>query len=227
MIGFGCVVSSEDEFGRYALPGIERVAAPEDEVVVLRGRDCIYKAYNDILAQLSARSELEAVVLIHQDVEIIDDGFRAKVLEAVGQPRVGVVGVIGGVGMKSMAWWEGDLAIGSVRWEWLLGDEAPRRELHDEEEFQLHAIGRSGDVDSVDGLILILSPIATRTLRFDESLGPAFHGYDADICFTARHAGLRVIVAPIDVIHHHGIQAMTERRDWVEAQIKFARKWGL
>ena len=98
MIGFGCVVSSEDEYRQYALPGIERVTAPGDEVVVLRGRDCIYKAYNDILARLGGRPDLEAVVLVHQDVEIVDDDFRVKVLEAMGRPAAGVAGVIGGIG---------------------------------------------------------------------------------------------------------------------------------
>ncbi len=225
MIGFGCVISSEDEYRTYALPGIERSLEPGDAIVTPRGQSCIFRAYNEILARLGGNPELEATVLVHQDVEIADPGFRDKVRAACVEPGVGVVGVIGGIGVHSIAWWESDLAIGQVQWEWLLGD-AQRRALYKEEEFRLETVGRSGDVDSVDGLILILSPAATRTLRFDESLGPGFHGYDADICFQARAAGMKVKVADIDVIHHHEIRAMTEPEDWVEAQVRFARKWG-
>ncbi len=225
MIAFGCVVSSEDEYRDYAVPGIERVWEQDDELLVRRGQSCIFRAYNDILGELRGSEELEATVLIHQDVEIADPGFRDKVRAAVAEPLAGVVGVIGGIGVRSIAWWESEMAIGAVRWEWLLGDEH-RRTLFAEDEFRLETCGRTGEVDSVDGLILILSPVATQTLRFDEGIGPGFHGYDADICFQARQAGLKVTVADIDVIHHHEIRAMTEPEDWVEAQARFAGKWG-
>ncbi len=226
MIAYGCVVSSEDEFRTYAWPGLDRCMEPGDQLLIRKGESCIYRAYNDIIASVTARPELEALVLLHQDVEIVDPDFATKVRTAMAVPDAGVVGVIGGIGVRSMAWWESDLALGSVRWEWLLGDEE-RRGLYRDEEFRLETTGREGDVDSVDGLILMLSPVAVRTIRFDESLGPSFHGYDAEICFTARAAGLRVAVADIEVIHHHEIRAMTEPEDWVEAQTRFTRKWGL
>ena len=52
--------------------------------------------------------------------------------------------------------------------------------------------GSSGEVDMVDGYLLILSRWAINELRFDErDVGPGFHGYDADICFQARGGAAR------------------------------------
>ena len=48
-----------------------------------------------------------------------------------------------------------------------------------------------GEVDSVYGLLLALSPWAVRNLRFDESLGPRY-GHDFDLCAQARAAGRKV-----------------------------------
>jgi GT2 family glycosyltransferase len=62
--------------------------------------------------------------------------------------------------------------------------------------------GGAHDVDSVDGLLMVLSPWAVRTLRFDERSFHGFHGYDADICFQARAAGKRVVVEELAVVHH-------------------------
>ena len=45
-----------------------------------------------------------------------------------------------------------------------------------------------GEVETLDGFLLVLSPWAVRTLRFDESLGE-FHGYDLDFCLQVREAG--------------------------------------
>jgi 2-polyprenyl-3-methyl-5-hydroxy-6-metoxy-1,4-benzoquinol methylase len=54
----------------------------------------------------------------------------------------------------------------------------------------------------IDGLIMVLSPRAVQQLRFDEQTFTGFHGYDADICFQARRAGMRVVVDDLEVIHH-------------------------
>jgi 2-polyprenyl-3-methyl-5-hydroxy-6-metoxy-1,4-benzoquinol methylase len=62
--------------------------------------------------------------------------------------------------------------------------------------------GGTHDVDTVDGLMMVLSPWAVRNLRFDDARFTGFHGYDADFCFQARRAGRRVVVDDIDVIHH-------------------------
>ena len=47
-----------------------------------------------------------------------------------------------------------------------------------------------GEVDSIDGFVMVLSLWAVRNLRFDESLGK-LHGYDFDICMQAKAATRR------------------------------------
>ena len=50
------------------------------------------------------------------------------------------------------------------------------------------AYARTGEVDTVDGFVLVLSPWAVRNLRFDESLGQ-LHGYDFDFCLQVARGG--------------------------------------
>ena len=57
------------------------------------------------------RDDLEALVLLHQDAEIVDPDFCAKVRQALADPEVAIVGCAGAIGVRSIAWWEG-----SVTW---------------------------------------------------------------------------------------------------------------
>jgi hypothetical protein len=49
-------------------------------------------------------------VLLHQDAEIVDHAFCRKLREALRDPEVGVVGCVGALGVRSIAWWEGSVA---------------------------------------------------------------------------------------------------------------------
>ena len=85
-------------------------------------------------------------------------------------PGVGLVGCVGAVGVRSIAWWEasvtcasfinrydehggGDLP--SFSWAW---SDAP-------------AYARVGEVETLDGFVLVLSPWVVRNIRFDERAG--------------------------------------------------------
>ena len=130
----------------------------------------IFESYNALLDQAAERDDLEALVLVHQDAEIVDADFCAHVREALADPEVGVVGCVGAIGVRSIAWWEGSVSLASFvhrydehgggdlpafSWAW---DEAP-------------PYARIGEVDTLDGFLLVLSPWAVRNVRFDESLG--------------------------------------------------------
>ena len=71
----------------------------------------IFRNYNLIIEQVADRDDLEALVLIHQDAEIVDPDFCAKVRAALADPEVAIVGCAGAVDVRSIAWWEG-----SVTW---------------------------------------------------------------------------------------------------------------
>jgi hypothetical protein len=83
---------------------------------------------------------------------------------------------------------------------------------------------RLGEVDTLDGFLLVLSPWVVRNLRFDESLG-ALHGYDLDFCLQVREAGLKAVTADFRAIHHHSLELISEPATWIEAHVTLAEKW--
>jgi hypothetical protein len=213
MIAFGCSVASEDRWRRWAQPGIERVAEPDSLVIVERGKGSLQVRCNRALRHAAAHDDLEALVLLHEDTEIRDPEFMTKVREALADPSVAIVGPIGGRGARSIAWWLGSEPVGRVD----IPNIGPQ---------SLVTLGdgpASGEVDVVDGLMMVLSPWAVRELRFDEELSN-FHGYDVDICFQAIASGRRVLVAKLDVIHH-SFGGIGDREPWIRANVAFRRKW--
>ena len=73
----------------------------------------ISRSYNALLDRAAERDDLEALVLLHQDAEIVDDGLCAKVRAALRDPDVGVVGCAGALDVRSIAWWEGSVTLAS------------------------------------------------------------------------------------------------------------------
>jgi 2-polyprenyl-3-methyl-5-hydroxy-6-metoxy-1,4-benzoquinol methylase len=207
MIAFGVCVGDQDTFLRVAAPSIARVAEPDSPLADSTDNASIFTAYNEMLDVFAGHDDLEALVLLHEDVEIRDPHFLATVREALSDPDVAVVGVVGARGVRSLAWWEGD----------------PRGRC-EETRGLVDFGGGSHDVDVVDGLLLVLSPWAVRSLRFDEARFSGFHGYDADLCLQARCAGKRVRVVDLDVRHHtkggFGDVASYQRSD-----AAFTAKW--
>jgi hypothetical protein len=185
MIAFAVCVGSEEKYRRYAAPGIRLACEPDSIVAEVTTTESIFSAYNEVLEALAPRQDLEALVLLHEDTEIVDTAFCEKLRARLAQPGVAVVGAIGARGVTSLAWWEGKG----------YGRAIETRGVVD-------FGGGSHDVDSVDGLLMALSPWAVRELRFDEQSFTGFHGYDADICFQARAAGRRVVVEELALVHH-------------------------
>ena len=185
MIAFAACVASEEKYRRYAVPGLRLVTEPDSLVAEVTTDRSIFEAYNEVLEALGDRPDLEALVLLHEDTEIVDPDFCAKVRHRLADPGVGVIGVAGARGVGSLRWWEGETR-GRVR----------------ETRGLIDWGGGVHDVDTVDGLMLVLSPWVAANLRFDAERFTGFHGYDADLCFQARAAGRRVVVDDLAVIHH-------------------------
>jgi hypothetical protein len=206
MIAYGCCVGSWDKFQQHVLP---RVDGP---TVALSGQTSICAAYNAILDAHRPRRP-DAVVLLHDDLEITDPDFEAKVLAAVAEPDVALVGVCGGRGRSTLSWWESPC----------IGHQMTDSGLID---FDADAPGpREGDVAFIEGSLMVFSPWAVENLRFDLRY-PAFLGYD-DVCLTALDKGRRVVVRTIDTHHHSTIGFKSEaiRDMWDEAEAIFQRKW--
>lgn len=205
---FGICVGDPSRYESTALPSIRRAAAGADLVLAGTGEHGLCRAYNEFVEEARRRPDCAALVLLHDDVELLDPDFRTKALAAVADPSVGIAGVIGGSGLRDHAWWRARRTAGFV-----LESRGP-----------IVMGPRQADVDVVDGLLLIVAPAAFRTLGFDEARFPSFHGYDVDYCLQARDAGLRVVVTGIDVSHHPK-GGYGDKEAWRTAGEVLAEKW--
>jgi hypothetical protein len=200
-VGYGVCVGSWEKLYLNVAP---RVRGP---LFALSGQTQLTVAYNTILDAYRGR-DLEAVVLLHDDLEITDPHAEPKFLDALTDPDVALVGVCGGKGDKTLAWWTSET----------VGHQMTDSGMLDFGE-------RTGDVAFIEGSIMVFSPWAIENLRFDERY-PGFLGYD-DVCLTARAAGKRVTVVDVDTHHHStvGFKSPAIAAAWDVAEEIFQEKW--
>jgi len=224
MIAFGCAITDEDKYVKYALAGIDRIKEPDTEILAYVSVGSIFRNYNLLLDQAKKRGGYEALILIHQDAEITDPDFLAKVRQSLSGPDVAIVGCAGAVDVRNIAWWEGSVRWASYthRFEELGGGDIPALSWVPE---HVPVYAELGEVDSVDGFVMAFSPWAIENLRFDESIGGGLHGYDFDISMQARAAGKKVVVADLKVIHHHSLQVISDESGWIQAHMTLTEKW--
>jgi hypothetical protein len=223
VIAFASAITKPAVYARCAEPGIRRAAEPDSEVLAGPATGSIFASYNGILDAAGAREDLEALVLVHQDTEIVDADMCVKVREALSDPDVALVGCVGAIGVRSIAWWEGSVTLASFvnRYQEHGGGDLPAFSWAWED---APAYARVGEVETVDGFLMVLSPWAVRNVRFDESLS-AFHGYDLDYCLQLREAGRKVVTADFRAIHHRPLEMLPDQDEWVEAHVNVAEKW--
>jgi GT2 family glycosyltransferase len=209
VIAFAACVAQPEVFSTRALPGLRRVAEPGFTFAELSTTTSILEAYNEALDHFSAEADLEALVLLHEDTELLDPEFGTLVRAALADPDVAVVGAVGARNVTSLAWWDGEMAGGVLETRGRID----------------HGYART-DVEAVDGLLMVLSPWAVRNLRFDAATYTGFHAYDVDFCFAARAAGKRVEVTPLTIMHHTK-GGYGDKTAWDEANRRFQAKWGL
>jgi hypothetical protein len=219
LIAFGTCIVDPAAYIRYARAGIQSAAEPGAPVFAFEAVGSVCRSNNLLLDAAAAHDELEALVLVDENVTLQSPGLGATLRAAFADPDVAVVGCVGATGVRSIAWWEGRISRGPVR-----------QRHHDHGGGELDAFGWTdvdpppATVDTVDGRLMALSPWAVRELRFDEELALGF-GYDLDFCLRVRAAGRRVVTAPIAATLHHPLELVPDRELWVEAHIRFAEKW--
>ena len=223
MIVFGSAVTKPAVYQRCAQRGIRLASEPDSVVLPLTSIGSIFESYNALLDRAAEIDDLEALVLVHQDAEIVDADFSQTVRGVLRDPGVGLIGCVGAIGVRSIAWWEGSVSLASFihryddhgggdlpAFSWIWGDAPP--------------YARTGEVDTVDGFLMVLSPWVVRNLRFDEGLG-ALHGYDFDFCLQVRAAGKKVVTADFRAVHNHSLQPFSDPETWISAHIQVAEKW--
>ncbi|MEA2293952.1 MAG: hypothetical protein QOE86_1591 [Solirubrobacteraceae bacterium] len=224
MIAFAASITDGEMYRKAAEPGIELAREPDSVVLATASAGSIFRSYNLILDQAAQLEDLEALVLLHQDAEIASPDACATIRRTLAaDPDVGVIGVVGAVGVRTIAWWEGSVTWASFthRYSELGGGEQPALTW---DTADLPAFAKTGEVDTVDGFVLVLSPWVVRNVRFDESLGQ-LHGYDFDFCLSVREAGRKVVTADFRVIHHHSLDLVSNPETWLAAHERLAEKW--
>jgi hypothetical protein len=219
MIAFGCSIITPHVYGEHAKPGIELAAELDSKVLAHAASGSIARSYNLMFEAAAALDGLEALVLVHEDAEIVDREICSKLRRAFSDPAVAVVGCVGATRVRDIAWWDGDVTWNSApyRYRELGGGELLLRSPDDPQPVP-------GEVDTVYGVMLAFSAWAVRGLRFDESIG-MLHGYDFDICRKARLAGRKVIAADIELAHHHPLDLVSQIEIWVAAHMRAAELW--
>lgn len=210
----GCV-ASPDAFENIAMRGIR--ASIDEDVVLVPQTDVASMAegYNAILDEARSVDDLEGVVLLHEDVELRAEDLLGRLRRALADPKVGLIGVIGARGVRTLEWWTAE-RIGRAAWNAGGGIRA--------ENFS--PARWPADVDCVDGMFMVLSPWVARTLRFDTRY-EGFHAYDVDFAFTVRDAGKRVVVDAIDLHHHRdALSPFADRLGFLGNDIRWRAKWG-
>jgi hypothetical protein len=218
MFALGCSIIMPDVYERCARPGIERVREDDSVVLAHAASGSVARSFNLMLDRAVGLDGLEALVLQHEDAEILDPDFCSRVRSVLADPDVAVVGCVGSRGATDIAWWDGEVTWNSAPYhhgELGGGDLA----------FGIGPGQAPGEVDTLYGVLLVLSPWAVANLRFDESIG-MLHGYDFDICRKAREAGRKVMTANLSVAHHHSLDLVTQIEIWVGAHMRAADVWG-
>jgi hypothetical protein len=201
VIGYGSCVGSWEKLRRNVLPWVG-----DKPLFALSGQTQLTVAYNTILDAYRNRG-MSAVILLHDDLEIVDPDAEKKFLAAIDDD-VALVGVCGGKGDQTLAWWESEKVGHQVTDSGLL-DFGPRE----------------GDVAFIEGSVMVFSPWAVQNLRFDPRY-PGFLGYD-DVCLAARERGKRVTVVDVTTHHHStvGFKSAAIKQSWDTAEAIFQAKW--
>lgn len=200
---YGCVTNSLERVQRYVLPRVG-----DRELTLLWNQTSMSYAYNRVLDSYETNPP-DALILVHDDLEITDPDAEAKFLDALGRPDVGIVGVAGGYEVTGLAWWNARTR------GYQMIDSGP-----------LVFDSPCGYVQSLEGSVMVFGHWAITHLRFDEAF-TGFHGYDHIGTETLTH-GKRVYVTNV-VTHHHtslGFKSQASAVEWARADELFRQRYG-
>lgn len=205
-VAYGSCVGAWGRFSRNVVASIP-AGRP---LIGLQGTASIAAGYNQILDAYRDK-DYEAVILVHDDLEILDPDTEEKFLKALAEPDVALVGVAGGKGRDSLLWWNSET----------VGHQATDSGL-------LDFGARTGDVAFLEGSIIAFSPWAVGNLRCDERYTDFRSGWD-DVCLHALDAGKRNLVVDVDTHHHTSIgwKSPQIRAKFMESERIFREKWGI
>lgn len=198
---------------------IGQTVGVEYEIVAVdnaAGQYGICEAYN----AGAARSRFGTLCFVHEDVVFHTDGWGQRVADALRDPAVGLISVVGGTYQTKApaGYWIQDFRTNRIYQN--------QRELDGSLGFQhFNPYDEvSSEVVAVDGLWMCCRRETWEQTPFDATTFPGFHLYDLDFSFSVRQQGLSVRVVYDVKIEH--LSYGSYNRAWVESQWAFQKKWG-
>jgi GT2 family glycosyltransferase len=164
------------------------------------------------LNQGAALAGGDVLCFLHNDTEMRDVRWLARLRAALDEPGVGLAGLYGIRRLRRDGRYVGRTIVHTL-----------------EGSASLH--GDATEVAAVDGVCLAVSrPMLRKVGGFDEGYG-FLHGYDRELSFAVREAGYRCVVVNAPFVHHGGgtrtgtvemAEDLAQRR---AALTRFARRW--
>ncbi len=119
-LAFGCAITNVDVYRLAAERGIAHYRQQGHYVFAMQASGTVARTYNTILREARRVRDVDALVLVHQDLELLEFPLIDLVGEVFADPGVAVVGGVGTSNDETVAWWEGDLIVSAEGW-WQYG----------------------------------------------------------------------------------------------------------
>ena len=188
-----------------------------DGVVRKNNKENIGKHYNKIL-DMAVKEKYDAVVLMHDDIQMDDYGWPNKLEEAFKE--YDIVGLAGAKQMevKQPALWH----LMSKQEDW---SGAVAHPANDKQIFVTNFGPTPQRCLILDGLFLAIKVSSLKPeVRFDESIPAIAHHYDLDFCLQANKHKLKLTTWPIWVIHRSpGLEKPDQ--GFIDSEQYFINKW--
>ena len=166
------------------------------------------------LNQGAALAGGDALCFLHNDTEMRDVRWLARLRAALDEPGVGLAGLYGARRLRRDGRYAGRTIVHTLDGAALRADTV--------------------EVAAVDGVCLALRrDVLTAAGGFDEGYG-FFHGYDRELSFAVREQGLRCVVVNAPFVHRGGgtrtganapVRAPQDLAQRREALARFAARW--
>jgi GT2 family glycosyltransferase len=157
----------------------------------------------------------DVLCFLHNDTELRDVRWLARLRAALQEPEVGLAGLYGARRLRRDGRYVGRTLVHTL-------------------EGSANLQGEAVEVAAVDGVCLtVRRTVLAKAGGFDEGYG-FFHGYDRDLSFAVREQGLRCLVVNAPFVHRGGgtrtaadapVRAPQDLAQRREALARFAAKW--
>ena len=223
MIAFGSAVTKPEVYRRCAEPGIRRVAEPDSEIYPMDAIGSIFRSYNALLDHFTGRDGLEALVLVHQDAEIVEPtSVRSCAVRSGPRHRAGRLRrrrrraqyrVVGGVGDVRLVHQPLRGARGRRSASRSRGPGPRRRRTRG----WARSRRSTGSCWCCRRGWCATSASTRRSARFTAMTWTS----------ASRSAmpGARSMTADFRAIHHRPLEMVPDPDEWIDAHVRVARKW--